>query len=220
MIVWGGTAGGLNFLNTGGRYNPSTDSWTATSTTNAPAGRVYHTAVWTGSQMIVWGGYDSSTYFDTGGRYNPSTDSWTATSTTNAPAPREGLAGGLAGARQPDGFVTVTPTLQVAGHDRVFALGDVAAADHKMAGAATRQAAIVAGNIRALIAGQGELDQYQPPPPGIVVPIGPDGGAGQRGGQDEAAVGRGGGRAQGPGHDGGPVHRAARRPGQPRAGRY
>src|SRR6476646_314647 len=33
------------------------DSWTATSTTNAPTGRFYHTAVWTGSEMIVWGGY-------------------------------------------------------------------------------------------------------------------------------------------------------------------
>src|SRR5262249_1047100 len=32
------------------------DSWTATSTTNAPSGRYYHTAVWTGSEMIVWGG--------------------------------------------------------------------------------------------------------------------------------------------------------------------
>jgi NADH dehydrogenase FAD-containing subunit len=94
------------------------------------------------------------------------------------------LAGSLAGARQPDGFVTVTPYLQIAGQDRVFALGDVAAADHKMAGAAGRQAVIVAGNIRALITGQGELDRYQPPPPGIVVPIGPEGGAGQRGGQD------------------------------------
>ena len=39
-----------------GRYNPSTDSWTATSITNAPAGRSRHTAVWTGSEMIVWGG--------------------------------------------------------------------------------------------------------------------------------------------------------------------
>ena len=45
-----------------------------------------HTAVWTGSEMIVWGGFDSGTsYLNTGGRYNPSTDSWTATSTTNAP---------------------------------------------------------------------------------------------------------------------------------------
>ena len=54
MIVWGG-CNDSGSLNTGGRYNPSTDSWTATSTTNAPAGRV-HTAVWTGSEMIVWGG--------------------------------------------------------------------------------------------------------------------------------------------------------------------
>ncbi|MGP8000740.1 MAG: NAD(P)/FAD-dependent oxidoreductase [Streptosporangiaceae bacterium] len=94
------------------------------------------------------------------------------------------LAGRLAEARQPDGFVAVTPQLQVAGQDRVFALGDVAAADHKMAGAASRQAAVVAGNIRALITGQGQLARYDPPPPGIIVPIGPDGGAGQRGGQD------------------------------------
>ena len=57
MIVWGGQDGwGGPILNTGGRYNPSTDSWTATSTTNAPEGRIDHTAVWTGSQMIVWGG--------------------------------------------------------------------------------------------------------------------------------------------------------------------
>ena len=35
---------------------PCTDQWTATSTTNAPSGRDRHTAVWTGSEMIVWGG--------------------------------------------------------------------------------------------------------------------------------------------------------------------
>ena len=33
------------------------------------------------------------------------------------------LAGGLAAARRPDGFVEVTPELRVAGQDRVFALG-------------------------------------------------------------------------------------------------
>ena len=65
------------------------DSWTATSTTNAPTGRSDHTAVWTGSEMIVWGGYDAAAYLNTGGRYNPSTDSWTATSTTNAPTARD-----------------------------------------------------------------------------------------------------------------------------------
>jgi N-acetylneuraminic acid mutarotase len=64
------------------------DTWTATSITNAPAGRIRHTAVWTGSEMIIWGGSDGISFFNTGGRYNPSTDSWTATSTTNAPAGR------------------------------------------------------------------------------------------------------------------------------------
>jgi hypothetical protein len=54
MIVWGGDDNGVPFLNTGARYNPATDSWTATTTTNAPSGRLDHTAVWTGSEMIVW----------------------------------------------------------------------------------------------------------------------------------------------------------------------
>ena len=55
MILWGGWSGG-SFLNTGGKYDPSNDSWTATSTTNAPTARQAHTAVWTGSEMIIWGG--------------------------------------------------------------------------------------------------------------------------------------------------------------------
>jgi N-acetylneuraminic acid mutarotase len=63
------------------------DSWTATSTTNAPSARSGHKAVWTGSEMIVWGGVGSN-IFNTGGRYNPGTDSWTATSRTNAPTGR------------------------------------------------------------------------------------------------------------------------------------
>ena len=76
-------------LNTGGRYNPGTDSWAATSTTDAPVGRSNPTAVWTGSEMIVWGGDQRApTYYNTGGRYNPGTDSWAATSTTNAPTHR------------------------------------------------------------------------------------------------------------------------------------
>ena len=65
------------------------DTWTATSITNAPAARGSHTAVWTGSEMIVWGGYGGSS-FNTGGRYDPSTDSWTSTSTANAPSARNG----------------------------------------------------------------------------------------------------------------------------------
>src|SRR6266498_3312983 len=82
MIVWGGGT------NTGGRYNPATDSWLATTTANAPSARSGHTAVWTGSEMIVWGGLGDSGYLNTGGRYNPASDSWVATSTANAPTAR------------------------------------------------------------------------------------------------------------------------------------
>ena len=74
------------------------DTWTATSTTNAPSARPGHTAVWTGSEMIVWGGFNLrqigaatqiyGSTLNTGGRYNPGTDSWSATSITDAPAAR------------------------------------------------------------------------------------------------------------------------------------
>ena len=84
MIVWGGWNGSSS-LNTGGRYSPSTDSWTATNAANAPEPRYVHTAAWTGIEMIVWGGYGAGGYSNTGGRYNPSIDNWTATTTTNAP---------------------------------------------------------------------------------------------------------------------------------------
>jgi NADH dehydrogenase FAD-containing subunit len=95
------------------------------------------------------------------------------------------LAGDLAAARQADGFIEVTPSLQVVGQHHVFALGDVASADHKMASIAMRQAGLVAGNIRALIAGDGDLAFYEPSEPSIIVPIGPQGGSGQRAGSDD-----------------------------------
>ena len=94
MIIWGGSDGSQitpAYFNTGARYNPSTNIWTTVSTTNAPAARVEHTAIWTGTEMIIWGGYFFSlgvSSFNTGARYNPSTNTWTTVSTTNAPSAR------------------------------------------------------------------------------------------------------------------------------------
>ncbi|MBA2434439.1 MAG: hypothetical protein H0V54_05020 [Chthoniobacterales bacterium] len=94
MLVFAGRTGDTDSttVNTGGSYDPVSNTWTALSTSNAPAPREYHTAIWTGTEMIVWGGYDGtkSTGVTTGGRYNPETNSWTATSTTGAPAARYG----------------------------------------------------------------------------------------------------------------------------------
>jgi N-acetylneuraminic acid mutarotase len=98
MIVWGGcdaqTCGPGSGsdplgLNNGGRYNPQTDSWQTLATTGAPTNRWNQTAVWSGSEMIVWGGLNGSGPFNTGGRYNPSTNTWTATATTGAPTARD-----------------------------------------------------------------------------------------------------------------------------------
>ena len=81
-------------LNDGARYNPATNTWTAIPSTlaNAPAERFRHTAIWSGSQMIVWGGTGVSGYLDDGARYDPATNTWTAIPNTlsNNPTARYG----------------------------------------------------------------------------------------------------------------------------------
>ena len=87
MVVWGGRTGSPNravpgnqfdpgdtVIGTGAQYDPSNDTWTTISGTGAPTPRFGHTAVWAGSQLIVWGGmemaYDlgNETFVNTGGR--------------------------------------------------------------------------------------------------------------------------------------------------------
>jgi N-acetylneuraminic acid mutarotase len=95
MIVWGGfscLACANAELGTGARYNPVTDTWTSTTTTGAPSARAHHTAVWTGSKMIVWGGNNDvapgpPVLFASGGMYDPATDGWTPTNLVGAPLP-------------------------------------------------------------------------------------------------------------------------------------
>jgi len=92
IIIWGGINGSPSkyyFLNTGGRYNPSMNSWLPTSTgANVPQGRYFPSGVWTGSELIVWGGA-STQFYNNGARYNPLSDSWMPISTgTNVPSAR------------------------------------------------------------------------------------------------------------------------------------
>jgi hypothetical protein len=78
-----------NPVDTGGRYDPAADRWVPTSTAGAPSPRAYNTAVWTGQEMIVFGGItDGQKSFGDGGRYNPAADVWTAVSLQDAPPPR------------------------------------------------------------------------------------------------------------------------------------
>jgi hypothetical protein len=91
MIVWGGRATLFGpSLATGGRYNPSSDTWLPVAMNGAPTGRTFASHVWTGSELIVWSGDtgDGPPLPNTGARYRPATDSWTAMTTTDAPVGR------------------------------------------------------------------------------------------------------------------------------------
>jgi len=104
MVVWGGKTGSgwaTRLLDNGGRYDPGTDAWGIVSTTGQPDSRSRHTAVWTGSEMIVWGGKLGKSKggyaTEEGGIYDPTTDSWRATTTRSPdaagsppPSPRYG----------------------------------------------------------------------------------------------------------------------------------
>ena len=101
MIIWGGDSiyqavDGTSYFriaNSGGRYNPSTNSWTALPILNAPSARKIHSAIWSGTEMIIWGGDTSLSYTsyrtNSGGRYNPSTNSWAALPILNSPSARK-----------------------------------------------------------------------------------------------------------------------------------
>jgi hypothetical protein len=65
----------------------TTAHWQPISTAGAPTARTGHTAVWTGSELIVWGGAPATL---AGGRYDPATDAWRATAVAGAPAGRTG----------------------------------------------------------------------------------------------------------------------------------
>ena len=101
----------------------------------------------------------------------------------------EYLGEALAPARRPDGYVEVSPSLQVTGHRNIFALGDVSTADVNIAGFALSQAEIIVNNIKALADGRSELAEYKRAGTGILIPMGPSGGAGQFPGADHI-VGR------------------------------
>ena len=85
MVIEGGTPANA----VGGRYDPARDTWRLTNPTNGANNGQGITAVWTGKEMIVWGGLDDDFVFhNDGGRYNPRNDSWLCTTNMNVPQAR------------------------------------------------------------------------------------------------------------------------------------
>ncbi|GHC49664.1 NAD(P)/FAD-dependent oxidoreductase [Streptomyces flavofungini] len=83
--------------------------------------------------------------------------------------------------RTPKGQVPVTESLNVRGHDHVYALGDLTdLAEAKTAGYAMRHAEVVAQNILARTRDEEPTATYRPSPvPAVPLPLGPAGGVGQ-----------------------------------------
>ena len=96
MIVWGGWATGTGgALAAGGRYDPALDRWTPVTSVGAPSARGEARGVWTGREMIVWGGATNggvgenpSGPLGDGAAYDPATDTWRPLSAVGAPSAR------------------------------------------------------------------------------------------------------------------------------------
>ena len=90
-IILSSNANATDLINAGYVKIGSTmlgDGWSERGNPAAPAGRNYHTAVWTGSEMLVWGGWNGSSALNDGGRYDPVGNSWRMINTAGAPVAR------------------------------------------------------------------------------------------------------------------------------------
>jgi hypothetical protein len=85
----GGKWAASTYYTDGAIYNPASNSWTKINSTGAPSPCMLASVIWTGREMIVWGG-DYSGYIERGdgAHYDPYTDTWTPTAASNALSPR------------------------------------------------------------------------------------------------------------------------------------
>ncbi|HVZ37319.1 MAG TPA: hypothetical protein VG963_33085, partial [Polyangiaceae bacterium] len=99
MLVWGGDASDTAVGSAdGASYDPAAQRWQTLSVQNAPTPRYQHVAVWTGSEMIIWGGVGCGSQDRTrvvpcadGAAYRLDTDSWRELSRESAPPAKSGL---------------------------------------------------------------------------------------------------------------------------------
>src|SRR6266545_2968066 len=92
MLIWGGSVRnerGINIpVEDGWRYNPQANAWSPMSRAGAPSPRTSNSGVWTGQELIVWGGFSGGVRRNDGAAYNPRTDSWRLLPTDGAPSER------------------------------------------------------------------------------------------------------------------------------------
>ncbi len=101
LIIWGGYRQWpvAQAYADGAAYDPAARRWTLLPSLGAPRARSGHCGVWTGEEMIIWGGYDQATqtHLNSGARFNARTWQWLPLSLANAPAPRQVFAAAWSG---------------------------------------------------------------------------------------------------------------------------
>jgi hypothetical protein len=79
FLIWGGVGygptSGESALADGAAYDPVANTWTPLPPSPI-AGRGYPAAVWTGDEMLVWGGGAGGKSISDGAAYNPATETW------------------------------------------------------------------------------------------------------------------------------------------------
>ena len=90
LLVWGGN-GLTGELGSGSQLifsGTSPTVWAPIATLNAPSARSSHSAVWNGTQMLIWGGKKENAVLGDGAAYFPFANYWISISSTNAASAR------------------------------------------------------------------------------------------------------------------------------------
>ena len=70
------------------KYNPSTNLWVKINTNNSFGTRYLSSVIWTGNEIVIWGGILNNQDVNTGKKYNPITNTWLPISNLNCPSAR------------------------------------------------------------------------------------------------------------------------------------
>lgn len=76
LIIFGGRSDSIELLNDGYRYIVSQDVWIPLYEELSPTDREAAKALWTGNEVIIWGGRSPSYDTSIGGKYDPISNTW------------------------------------------------------------------------------------------------------------------------------------------------
>jgi len=89
LMVWGGCAAcrgsGSTFTSDAALYDPNDDQWRPVGSANEPTPRIAAGHVWTGREVLVWGGGASGSSRQDGALFDPRTGAWRAVELATSP---------------------------------------------------------------------------------------------------------------------------------------